>query len=755
MNNQTYLKIIFILLLFEVFNAGITVSGENTHSGEQYKKEIKMERFISSLMRKMTLEEKVGQMQQVGGDFANTGPINPASEQGKDMRNGRIGSVLNIAGVEAIRKFQKIALESRLHIPLIFGLDVIHGMKTIFPIPLGEAASWDLPAIERSARIAAVEASAMGVNWTFAPMVDIARDPRWGRIAEGAGEDPCLGSAIAKARVNGFQGNDLSSNNTIVACVKHYAAYGAAEAGRDYNAVDMSERTLREVYLPPFKAAIDAGAGTIMSSFNTVNGIPSTANAFLLRKVLKKEWNFTGFVVSDAGAINELIPHGLAASRQEAAKLAADAGCDMDMGSNVYHDELVDLVKKGIVKERYIDESVRRILRIKYELGLFADPYRYCDEHREKTELLTPEHLDAARDMARKSIVLLKNEGGVLPLKKDIGTLAVIGPLADSPSDMIGCWGCGGDPKDVVTILQGIKSAVSSNTTVLYAKGCEVDSNTPEDFTTALNVARQGDVVVMVIGESGNMTGEAHSRASIGIPGNQVALLKEIKKLGKPVVVLLSNGRPLTIPWVAENINGIVETWFLGTEAGNAVADVLFGDYNPSGKLPVSFPYTIGQIPLYYGQLNTGRPLSESPNEFFRSKYIDTPNEALFPFGYGLSYTTFNYSNLRLDKTKMGISDSIEVSVDVKNTGSRSGEEVIQLYIRDLYASVCQPVIELKDFKKMYLQSGETKTVKFELRREDLKFYNEQMKWVTEPGEFHVFVGGNSKDLLKTSFWLE
>jgi beta-glucosidase len=413
------------------------------------------------------------------------------------------------------------------------------------------------------------------------------------------------------------------------------------------------------------------------------------------------------------------------------------------------------LVKKGIVKEKYIDESVKRILRIKYELGLFADPYRYCDEYREKTELLTPEHLATARDMARKSIVLLKNEGGVLPLKKDIGTLAVIGPLADSPSDMIGCWGCGGDPKDVVTILQGIKSAVSSNTTVLYAKGCEVDSNTPEDFTTALNVARQGDVVIMVIGESGNMTGEAHSRASIGIPGNQVALLKEIKKLGKPVVVLLSNGRPLTIPWVAENINGIVETWFLGTEAGNAVADVLFGDYNPSGKLPVSFPYTIGQIPLYYGQLNTGRPLSESPNEFFRSKYIDTPNEALFPFGYGLSYTTFNYSNLRLDKTKMGISDSIEVSVDVKNTGSRSGEEVIQLYIRDLYASVCQPVIELKDFKKMYLQSGETKTVKFELRREDLKFYNEKMKWVTEPGEFHVFVGGNSKDLLKTSFWLE
>ncbi|MDP4206354.1 MAG: glycoside hydrolase family 3 N-terminal domain-containing protein, partial [Bacteroidota bacterium] len=554
-------------------------------------KRSEMDKFIDDLMKKMTLEEKIGQMNQVGGDFANTGPINPVSAQGKDMRNGMIGSVLNLAGTDVIRKFQRIAVEeSRLHIPLIFGLDVIHGMKTIFPIPLAEAASWDLSAIERSARIAAVEASAMGVNWTFAPMVDIARDARWGRIAEGAGEDTYLGSLIAKARVQGFQGDDLSKNNTIVACVKHYAAYGAAEAGRDYNAVDMSDRTLREVYLPPFKAAVDAGAGTFMSSFNTLNGVPATANAFLLRKVLKDEWNFKGFVVSDACAVGELIPHGLAANAVEAAKLSANAGLDMDMGSNIYRNELANLVRKGIVSEKVIDEAARRILTMKYKLGLFADPYRYCDANREKTDILTPEHLSATRDMARKSIVLLKNENNVLPLRKDIGKLAVIGPMADSQSDMIGCWGGAGNPKDVVTILQGIKSAVSSNTSVLYAKGCEVESNTPEDFSAALDVAKQADKIVMVIGESGGMTGEAHSRAHIDIPGNQLDLLKEVVKLGKPVVVLLTNGRPITIPWIAENVPAIVETWFLGTQAGNAIADVLFGDYNPSGKLPVSFP---------------------------------------------------------------------------------------------------------------------------------------------------------------------
>jgi beta-glucosidase len=711
--------------------------------------------FIKKLMSKMSLVEKIGQMHQVGGDFANTGPMNPNTDQGKDLRNGRIGSMLNVAGVEGIRKIQRIAVEeSRLHIPLIFGLDVIHGMKTIFPIPLAEAASWDLPAIERSARIAAIEASAMGVNWTFAPMVDIARDARWGRIAEGAGEDPYLGSLIARARVKGFQGDDLGKNNTIVACVKHYAAYGAAEAGRDYNAADMSERTLREVYLPPFKAAADAGAETFMSSFNTLNGIPSTANAFLLRKVLKGEWNFGGFVVSDACAIGELVPHGLAANNTEAARLAVNAGLDMDMGSNIYHDELVNLVRKGIVPEKYINEAVRRILTVKYKLGLFDDPYRYCDQHREKTELLTPEHLAAARDMAKKSIVLLKNEQNILPLKRDIDKIAVIGPMADSPSDMIGCWGGGGDSKDVVTILQGIKSAVSSNTKVLYAKGCEADSKTPEDFTDALNVAQEAEEIVMVIGESGGMTGEAHSRAHIDIPGNQLGLLQAITRLGKPVVVLLTNGRPLTIPWVAEHVPAIVETWFLGTQAGKAVADVLFGEYNPSGKLPVSFPYTIGQLPLYYSQKSTGRPLFERPNDFFRSRYTDAPNDPLFPFGFGLSYTTFKYSNLKTDKPEMSVNGSIAVSVEVKNTGSRSGEEVVQLYVHKPYASACQPVKLLKGFQKIFIKPGETRTVKFRLSADNLKYYDVNMKWTAEPGKFEVFVGGNSRDLLKSSIEL-
>ncbi len=742
--------------------AGTPVSARTAYSQKKgvtktmSDKRSKMDQFIDNLMKKMTLEEKVGQMHQVGGTFANTGPMNPNTDQGKDLRAGRIGSMLNVAGVDGIRKIQKIAVEeSRLHIPLIFGLDVIHGMKTIFPIPLAEAASWDLSAMERSARIAAVEASAMGVNWTFAPMVDIARDARWGRIAEGAGEDPYLGSLIAKARVKGFQGDDLSKNNTIVACAKHYAAYGAAEAGRDYNAVDMSERTLRDVYLPPFKAAADAGVGTFMSSFNTLNGIPSTANAFLLRKILKEEWGYKGFVVSDACAIGELIPHGLAANNTEAAKLAANAGLDMDMGSNIYHDELANLVRKGIVPEKYIDEAVRRILTIKYKLGLFDDPYRYCDNNREKTELLTPEHIAASRDMAKKSIVLLKNDSHILPLKKDIGTLAVIGQMADSQNDMIGCWGGGGDPKDVVTILQGIKSAVSPNTKVLYAKGCDIDSKTPEDFTAALDVAKQADEIVMTIGESGSMTGEAHSRAHIDIPGNQLDLLKEITKLGKPVVVLLTNGRPLTIPWVAENMPAIVETWFLGTQAGNAIADVLFGDYNPAGKLPVSFPYTLGQVPLYYSQKSTGRPLFEQPDQFFRSRYNDAPNDPLFPFGFGLSYTTFEYSNLKLDKSEVSMNGTIEVSVEVKNAGSRSGEEVVQLYIRDLYASACQPIKLLKGFQKISIEPGETKTVKFQLSPNDLKYYDVNMKWTVEPGKFNVFVGGNSRDLLKADFTLK
>ncbi|MDP4276075.1 MAG: glycoside hydrolase family 3 N-terminal domain-containing protein [Bacteroidota bacterium] len=743
---------LFLLMMLPVQAKSVSLS---TTEKVQLEKEKKMNRFLDDLLKKMTLEEKIGQMSQALLDWSpDKNPLDPGSDGGKDLRLGRVGSIFNVAGVDVSYKLQKIAVEeTRLHIPLIFGFDVIHGLKTVFPLPLAEAASWDLSAIERSARIAAVEASAMGIHWVFSPMVDIARDARWGRIAEGAGEDPYLGALIAKARVRGYQGDDLSKNNTVVACAKHFAAYGAGIAGRDYNAVDLSERQLREVYLLPFKAAVEAGAGTLMASFNTVNGIPASANSFLLRKILKEEWGFDGFVVSDFESVKELVAHGYAENEKDAARLAANAGLDMEMKSNTYRNELLKQVEAGLVSEKVINEAVRRILTIKYRLGLFEDPYRYCDANREKTELLTPEHIRAARDMARKSIVLLKNENNTLPLKKDIGKLAVIGALADS-HDMLGCWGGLGDQKDVVPILQGIKAAVSPNTEILYSHGCELESKTPEDFTEALNVARQADQIIMVMGESAGMTGESQSRIRIDIPGNQEALLKEVMKLGKPVVVLLTNGRPLSIPWEAEHVPAIVETWFLGIQTGNAIADVLFGDCNPSGKLPVSFPYNIGQVPLYYSELSTGRPKAEKPDDPFRSRYADATNDAVYPFGYGLSYTTFEYSNLRTDQPVLPMKGSIKISVDVKNTGNCSGEEVVQLYIRDLSASVCRPVKELKGFQKLFFESGETKTVQFVLTPENLNYYDANMKWRVEPGTFTVFVGGNSRDVLKTNFQL-
>jgi len=749
-------NIILILVCIGIFSIAPSIASNLPKKDNKKAKQEKMEDFIDNLLQKMTLEEKIGQMNQVGGTFANTGPINPLSPQGKEMREGKIGSVLNLAGVDGIRKIQKVAVEeTRLHIPLIFGLDVIHGMKTIFPIPLAEAASWDLVAIEQSARVAAIESSAMGVNWTFAPMVDIARDPRWGRIAEGAGEDAYLGMQIAKARVKGFQGDDLSDNNTIAACAKHYAAYGAAIAGRDYNAVDMSEVTLFDVYLPPFKAAVDAGAATFMSSFNTLNGVPATANEFLLRDILKEKWGFNGFVVSDANSVQELIPHGLVENKTEAARMAANAGLDMDMGSGVFLQELPKLVRKGIVSENVIDEAVRRILKIKYELGLFDDPYRYCDEKREKTDVLSVDHQEASRDMARKSMVLLKNENNLLPLKKDIRKIAVIGAMTNSKGDMIGCWGAGGEAKDVVDILQGIRLAVSPATQVIYSRGCEIDASEPEDFSEALFVAGKADVVVMTMGEAGGMSGEAHSRVDINIPGNQEKLLSEIVKLGKPVVVLLTNGRPLTIGKVSEQASAILETWFLGTQAGNAIADVLFGDYNPSGKLPVSFPRDLGQVPLSYSELNTGRPLAEQSESIFRSRYIDGANDALYPFGFGLSYTTFEYSNLHLSQDYLTSDDEIQVSVDVKNTGSCTGAEVVQLYIRDYYASVCQPTKLLKGFKKISIKPGQTQSVSFTLNANNLKYHNWKLEEVVEPGRFAIFIGGDSQKTLKTEFVLK
>ena len=718
--------------------------------------QIKMNQFIDNLISRMTLEEKVGQMNQIPGFFAITSPVKPDSELINGIKKGQVGSMLNVIGAEPTMQLQKIAVnESRLKIPLIFGYDIIHGCKTIFPIPLGESASWDLDAIKNSARVAADEASAMGVDWTFAPMVDIARDARWGRIAEGAGEDPYYGSLVAKARVEGFQGDDFIAGNTIVACAKHYAAYGAAIGGRDYNSADMSERTLREIYLPPFHAAVTAGVGTLMTAFCSLNGLPATANDLLIKQILKREWKFDGFIISDAGSVGELIQHGVAANQYEAAGLAANAQCDMDMGSLSYQKELVNLVKNGIVSEEIINDAVKRILKIKYRLGLFQNPYKYCKIEREKSEILTQEHLSAARDIARKSIVLLKNTNNLLPLKKNIGKIAVIGPLADAPQDMLGCWSAIGSPENVTTILQGIKKAVANQSEIFYSKGCEINSNEPENFDEAVKTAEQSDVVLMVIGEAGGMTGEAHSRTNLDIPGNQLDLIKAVKSTGKPVVVLLSNGRPLSLNWIANNVPAIVETWFLGTEAGNAVADVIFGDYNPSGKITVSFPYTVGQEPLYYSQLPTGRPLQNDVNDVWKSHYMDSPNDALFPFGFGLSYTNFEYSNLRLSKQNISKDDTLQIMVDVKNTGNCVGDEIVQLYIHDLVASVSRPIKELKGFKKILLKQGEKETVVFSLVNEDLKYYDKKMDWVSDSGMFDIFVGGNSRDVIKTSFVLE
>jgi beta-glucosidase len=741
-NKFTNANILFLILFPLLF-----VSAQNKSTDQS-----KMDQFIDDLISRMTLEEKAGQMNQIPGFYAITAPGKPDSTQVNEIQKGLVGAMLNVIGVEPIKQMQKIAVEkTRLKIPLIFGYDIIHGCRTISPIPLGESASWDLNAIKRSAQVAADEASAMGLDWTFAPMVDIARDARWGRIAEGAGEDPYYGSLVAKARVEGFQGDDLSKENTIVACAKHFATYGAAIGGRDYNGSDMSERTLREIYLPPFHAAVKAGVGTLMNAFCSLNSIPATGNEFLVKQVLKGEWEFDGYIVSDAMSVSELIPHGVAANQYEAAEVAANALCDMDMGSLCYHNELVNLVRDGKISEQIITDAAKRILKIKYRLGLFDDPYRYCNAERQKNEILTPEHKDAARDIARKSIVLLKNENNLLPLKKNINKLAVIGPLADAPKDMLGCWYGIGDSKDVTTILNGIKKAVSPGTKILYSKGCEINSNEPENFDEAVKTARQADVVIMVIGEAGEMTGEAHSRAYLDIPGNQLDLLKAVNNTGKPIVVLLANGRPLSIKWINDNIPSIVETWFLGTEAGNAVADVVFGDYNPSGKLTVSFPYTVGQEPLYYNQLPTGRPMKGDKDDVWKSHYMDAPNDALFPFGFGLSYTKYEYTNLSLDKQNISMDDSIQISVEVKNTGNRDGEEVVQLYIHDLVASVSRPVKELKGFRKILLKAGEKKTVTFSLTNEDLKYYNKEMN----PGEFNIFVGGNSRDLLKTSFTLK
>ena len=717
-------------------------------------KNIEIEKKIDKLLSKMTLEEKVGQMVQYSGNSAITGPLKAIPSQLEDIKNGMVGSMLNVDGAENTRELQKLAIEnSRMKIPMLFGRDVIHGFRTVFPIPLAEAASWDLEAIEKSARIAAIEATSAGIDWTFAPMVDIARDPRWGRVMEGAGEDPYYGSLVAAARVRGFQGDDLKNKNSMAACAKHFAGYGAVEAGREYNYVDISRRVMNEIYLPPFKAAVDAGVATLMSAFNEFEGMPITASTYLLREKLKGEWNFKGFVVSDWNTVGELVTHGVAKDDKEATCLAVTGGTDMDMTTAVYRNYLAGLVRSGDVDEALVDDAVRRILRVKFQLGLFDNPYKNCDAELEKQTLLKPEHLAATRDVARKSIVLLKNEGSILPLSPEVKKIAVIGEMADSKIDMMGFWSARGEAKDVVTILEGIKAAVSPSTEVTYTKGCGIDDDETPAYDEAIAAALEADVVVMTVGEKRMQSGEASSRAEITIPGKQEELLNRLLKTGKPVVVLLTNGRPLAIPELSKKAPVIVETWFLGTQAGNAIADVLFGKYNPSGKITMSFPYSTGQIPVYYAHKNTGRP--QLPNsDRWVSHYIDIPNEPVFPFGFGLSYTTFEYSELKLDKTTMTMDGSINISLSVKNTGKYDGEEVVQLYIRDLVGSVTRPVKELKGFKKRMIKAGETADITFTLSSGDLAFFTKDMSYKAEPGDFKVFVGTSSVDCKEAAFTL-
>ncbi len=720
-----------------------------------------VESRINVLLQKMTLEEKIGQMNQYNGFWEVTGPA-PKDGDAKwkydHLRKGMVGAVLNVKGTENVRKLQEIAVkETRLGIPLLFGYDVIHGHKTLFPVPLGEAASWDLTAIEKSARIAAIEASAVGINWTFAPMVDITRDARWGRVVEGAGEDPYLGSKIGVARIKGFQGDDLSANNTIAATAKHFAGYGFAEAGRDYNTVDIGTSTLYNIILPPFKAAVDNNVQTVMNSFNVVNGIPSTANKFLQRDILKDKWNFKGFVVSDWGSGMEMIAHGFVKDLKQVAELSANAGSDMDMESYAYVAHLKELVETRKVDMNIIDDAVKRILRVKFALGLFDDPYRYCDAKREKELIYHPDHLAAALDMAKKSMVLLKNQDQLLPLKKSQQKIAVIGALADDKNSPLGSWRIGSDDSSAVSVLEGLKKytgnfkyakaadvAIGKTDFINEVKINEIDKS---GFKQAIQLARSSTVVIMVLGENGFQTGEGRSRTKLDLPGVQQQLLEEVYKVNKNIILVLMNGRPLAITWAAEHIPAILEVWQPGSQCGNAIAQVLFGDYDPSGKLPMTFPRSVGQVPIYYNYFSTGRPGPK--NEVFWSHYTDESNKPLYPFGYGLSYTRFEYSNLKIDDADQA---QIKVTATIKNTGNYAGEEVAQLYIRDIVASTVRPVKELKGFSKFKLEPGESKEIKFILTDAELGFYNNTGEFIVEPGDFDVMIGTNSQQGLSGKF---
>jgi len=709
--------------------------------GSQEREALGIEQKIDALLSRMTFAEKIGQMTQFSGTDAR---------KEEQIRAGAIGSFLDVIGAAENNRLQKIAVEeSRLKIPLIIGNDVIHGYRTIFPIPLAWSASWDTALIRQAARIAAKEARAVGIHWTFAPMVDIARDPRWGRIAEGAGEDPFLGAAIARSLVCGFQGSSLADPQALLACAKHYVAYGGAEGGRDYNTVDISERTLRETYLPPFEAAVRAGAGSLMSAFNEIGGIPASANPLTLRQILKGEWAFTGFVVSDWNSIGELLNHGIAANRIDAGRQSLIAGVDMDMEGLCFTPELEQIVQNGALPEKYVDDAVRRILRMKYRLGLFENPY--TDPELSKNVLMHTDHLAAAREIARRSIVLLKNEKNILPLNlENLKTIAVIGPLADDNDAPLGTWRCQGRPEDVVTVLSGLRQRLADKVKLLSAKGCDIQKAGQAHFQSAIEKARQSDVVIMVLGEGAEMSGEAACRSELGLPGEQLNLLRRVAETGKPIVLVLMNGRPLVLSAVEPLTTAIVETWHLGVQHGNAVADVLCGDYNPSGKLTVSFPRSVGQIPIYYNHKNTGRPAN--PGSKYNSKYLDVDNSPLYPFGYGNSYTRFEYSGLKIFNSRLQTSEELVVSVNVKNVGKQAGTEVVQLYVQDLVASVTRPVRELKGFQRVTLSAGQTETVTLRVPVTQLGCYDINLQYRVEPGEFRVYVGGDSQAELSATF---
>jgi beta-glucosidase len=707
---------------------------------------------VDSVLKLMTLDEKVGQMNQYNGPWGATGPLTNDDNLLGQIREGKVGSMLNVTGVARTKELQDLAMKTRLKIPLLFGQDIIHGYRTTFPIPLAEAASWDMEVIEKSARIAAIESSAAGVHWTFAPMVDIARDPRWGRVMEGAGEDPYLGSMIAKARVKGFQGNGLGNTDAVMACAKHFAAYGAAVGGRDYNSVDMSLRQLHEVYLPPFKAALDAGVATFMNSFNDLNGVPATANKYLQRDILKGQWKFKGFVVSDWGSVGEMINHGYAKDNKDASMLATNAGSDMDMESRSNIQNLAQLVKEGKVKMSVIDDAVRRILKKKFEIGLFDDPYKFSNEAREKEQWDNKLNLEAAKDIARKSIVLLKNETQLLPLNKRSNgqrKIAMIGPFVKAIKEHLGFWSYDwpDDSARITSVWDEVQKKVDANTKLLYAKGCNINDDSNDGFGEAVNVAKDADIIIMYVGEARDMTGEAKSRSNIHLPGVQEYLIKEVIATGKPVIVLISAGRPLIFNWTADHANAILYTWWLGTKGAEAIADVLFGDYNPSAKLPMSFPLTEGQIPIYYNYYNTGRPATSDSDRFYRSAYIDLSIYPKYSFGYGLSYSKFDYSDIKLSSRSLKGDQKLTASVTITNTGKYDGTEVVQLYIRDMVGSVVRPVKELKGFQKIELKAGETKTVSFIITTQDLRFYNDNLKYDWEAGDFEIMIGGNSKDV--------